>query len=179
QYQEIVTKFGSNPELKAIVDMAKEKIVEKLFTEGKYNAILEMYPDSKMAKEAKNMLAEGLLAEGKLDEVIAKYPESPAAMKAKLQKQQMMTDSLAAVVDSTGKKLTDVEKSKQATQKQLEQKTEQAENLAETAAARELDKILNIKVPAAKRKALEEFLKKPEYKNTAAYKRAQDAMAKL
>ena len=121
QYEELVAKFGSNPDLKAMVEQAKTKIVEKMFAEGKYNAILEMYPDSPMAKDAKNKLAEALLAEGKLDEVIAMYPESPAAMQAKLKQQQMMNDSLAMANEETGKKLSDAEKKVQQMAKQVEE----------------------------------------------------------
>lgn len=172
QYEQIVTKFGSNPELASMVQQAKDKIVEKLFAEGKYNTILEMYPDNRMAKEAKNKIAEALLAEGKLDEVLAKYGDTPAAMQARLKQQQMINDSLAAVADSTGKKLTDVKK-------EVAKAKDNAQDMAALAADKELMRIMDIKVPALKKKALQEFVNKPEYKNTAAAKKAADALAKL
>lgn len=172
QYEQVIQKFGSNPELASIVQMAKDKIVEKLFSEGKYNTILEMYADHRMAKEAKNKLADALLAEGKLDEVIAKYPDTPAAIQAKLQQQQMMNDSLAAVADSTGKKLKD-------TQKQVERATDKAQDMAALAAEKELNRIMAIKVPALKKKALQEFVGKAEYKGTDAAKKAAEELAKM
>jgi len=179
QYEQIVTKFGSNPELASMVQQAKDKIVEKLFAEGKYNTILEMYPDNRMAKEAKNKIAEALLAEGKLDEVLAKYGDTPAAMQAKLKQQQMINDSLAAVADSTGKKLTDAEKKVADTKKEVAKAKDNAQDMAALAADKELMRIMDIKVPALKKKALQEFINKPEYKNTAAAKKAADALAKM
>jgi hypothetical protein len=179
QYQELIAKFGNDPNLKTMVDQAKTKIIEKMFAEGKYASIIEMYPDSPMAKEAKNKLAEALLAEGKLDEVIAKYPESPAAMQAKLKLQQMMTDSLAAVADSTGKKLSDAEKKVKDTEKKVEKATDKAVEMTAQAADQEFKRIMNIKVPALKKKALQEFVNKAEYKNTDAAKKAAEELAKL
>lgn len=179
QYEQLIAKFGSNPELASIVTMAKDKIVENLFKEGKYNAIVEMYGDHRMAKDAKNKLAEALLAEGKLDEVLAKYPESPAAMQAKLKQQQMLNDSLAMAMDSTGKKLTDAEKKVKDTQKQVEKAKDQTADMAEKAAEKELNRIMGIKVPALKKKALQTFIDTPDYKNTSAHKKAVEELAKL
>lgn len=179
QYEQLIAKFGSNPELASMVQQAKDKIVEKLFAEGKYQTILEMYGDNRMAKEAKNKLAEALLAEGKLDEVLAKYGDTPAAMQARLKQQQMANDSLAALADSAGKKLTDAEKKVKDTQKQVEKAKDNAAEMAGVAADKELLRIMDIKVPALKKKALQEFVNKPEYKNTAAAKKAADALAKM
>jgi len=179
QYEQLISKFGSNPELASIVQQAKDKIVEKLFADGKYNAILEMYGDHRMAKEAKNKLAEALLLEGKLDEVIAKYPESPAALQAKLKLQQMANDSLAAVADSAKGKLTETEKKVKDTQKQVEKAKDQAAEMTEAAADKEFMRIMDIKVPALKKKALQEMVNNPKYKGTAAVKKAADALAKL
>lgn len=179
QYEQVITKFGSNPELASIVTMAKDKIVEKLFAEGKYNAIIEMYGDHRMAKDAKNKLAEALLAENKLDEVIAKYPESPAAMQAKLKLQQMLNDSLAMAMDSTGKKLTEAEKKVVDTKKQVEKAKDQTAEMAEKAAENELKRIMALANPDMKKKALQSFVNKAEYKNTAAYKTAVAELAKL
>lgn len=179
QYEQIVAKFGSNPELASMVQQAKDKIVEKLFADGKYSTILEMYPDNRMAKDAKNKLAEALLAEGKLDEVLAKYGDTPAAMQAKLKQQQMMNDSLAALADSTGKKLTDAEKKVADTKKQVEKAKDDTAAMAEVAAEKELLRIMDIKVPALKKKALQEFVAKADYKGTAAAKKAADELAKM
>ncbi|NUO19226.1 hypothetical protein HUU59_07275 [bacterium] len=179
QYEQVIQKFGNNPELASIVQMAKDKIVEKLFNEGKYNTILEMYADHRMAKDAKNKLADALLAEGKLDEVIAKYPDTPAAIQAKLQQQQMMNDSLAAVADSAGKKLTETEKKVKDTQKQVEKAKDEAQEMAALAAEKELNRIMAIKVPALKKKALQEFVGKAEYKGTDAAKKAAEELAKM
>ena len=179
QYEQLIAKFGSNAELASMVQQAKDKIVEKLFADGKYNAILEMYGDHRMAKDAKNKLAEALLAEGKLDEVIAKYPESPAALQAKLKLQQMANDSLAAVADSAQGKLTETEKKVKDTQKQVEKAKDKTAEMAETAATSEFKRIMNLKNPALKKKALQEFVNKAEYKNTAAAKDAAAELAKM
>ncbi|MBL0062793.1 MAG: hypothetical protein IPP40_15245 [bacterium] len=179
QYEQIVTKFGSNPELSSMVQQAKDKIVEKLFAEGKYNTILEMYPDNRMAKEAKNKIAEALLAEGKLAEVLAKYGDTPAAMQARLKQQQMLNDSLAMVADSTGKKLTDAEKKVKDTQKQVEKAKDQTADMAEKAAENELKRILALANPDMKKKALQSFVNKAEYKNTTSHAKGVAELAKL
>jgi len=179
QYEQIVAKFGSNPELASMVQQAKDKVVEKLFADGKYSTILEMYPDNRMAKEAKNKIAEGLLAEGKLDEVIAKYGDTPAAMQAKLKQQQMMNDSLAMAMDSTGKKLTEAEKKVADTKKQVEKAKDDTADMAEKAAENELKRILALANPDMKKKALQSFVNKAEYKNTAAHKTAVAELAKM
>ena len=179
QYEQVIQKFGSNPELASIVSMAKDKIVEKLFADGKYDDIIAKYGDHRMVKDAKNKLAEALLASGKLDELLAKYPESPAAMQAKLKQQQMINDSLAMLADSTGKKLTDAEKKVADTKKQVEKAKDNAPDMAETAATSELKRIMNLKNPALKKKALQEFVAKPEFKNTAAAKDAAAELAKM
>ncbi len=176
QYEQVVTKYGSNPELASIVAMAKDKIVEKLFAEGKYNTIVENYKDHRMFKEAENKLAEALLAGGKLDEVIARYPNSPAAMQAKLKQQQMLSDSLAAVADE---KLTDAEKKVRDTQKQVEKAKDDTADMAEKAAENELKRILALANPDMKKKALQSFVNKAEYKNTAAHAKGVAELAKL
>ncbi len=176
QYEQLVAKFEKNPELATMVQQAKDKIVEKLFAEGKYSTILEMYADNRMAKEAKNKLAEALLAEGKLDEVIAKYGDTPAAMQAKLMQQQMLSDSMANVAD---KKLTDAEKKVADTKKQVEKAKDDTAEMAEKAAENELKRILTLANPDMKKKALQSFVNKAEYKNTAAHPKAVAELAKL
>jgi hypothetical protein len=176
QYEQLVAKFENNPELATMVQQAKDKIVEKLFAEGKYSTILEMYADNRMAKEAKNKLAEALLAEGKLDEVIAKYGDTPAAMQAKLIQQQAMSDSLTKVSDE---KLSDAEKKVRDTKKEVEKAKDNAAEMANLAAEKELNRIMAIKVPALKKKALQEFVGKDIYKNTPSAKKAADELAKM
>jgi hypothetical protein len=51
--------------------------------------------------------------------------------------------------------------------------------MAETAALSEFKRIMNLKNPALKKKALQEFVAKPEYKNTAAAKDAAAELAKM
>ncbi|MCL4305219.1 hypothetical protein KJZ99_04845 [bacterium] len=172
QYEQLIAKFKDKPELAAIVQQATDKLLEKMFNEGKYNSIIEMYPDHRLAREAKNKLAEALLAEGKYDEVIARYPESPAALQAKLKQQEMLNDSLAMAADSMGKKISD-------TKKQVEKAKGETAGMAETAAESEFKRIMNLKNPALKKKALQEFVAKAEYKNTAAAKKAAEELAKM
>lgn len=179
QYEQLIAKYNSNPEMASIVQMAKDKLVEKLFADGKYNTIVEMYPDSKMMKEARNKLAEQLLAEGKLDEVLSKYGDTPAAMQARLQREQMRSDSLAAAVEKAGKKVESAERKTGQLEREVEKKADETQAMTEKAAENEFKRIMSLANPTAKRKALESFLKKDEYKNTAAYSKAQAEFAKM
>jgi hypothetical protein len=158
QYQQLIDKYSSDPAMADLVMKSKEMLAEALVKEGKYEEVLEMYPDSKASVEAKAKLAEALLAEGKLAEVIAMYPETPAAIKAKLMLEQARGDSLTTV---TGKQDAKIEA--------------QAETI-EVAAQREYDRIMKIKNPRLRATELKTFAENPKFKGTKA---AQAAAGKL
>ncbi|MBU0693001.1 hypothetical protein KKH18_14460 [bacterium] len=167
QYQQLIDKFGNDPAMSEIVTKAKEMLAEALLKEGKYEELLEMYPDSKVSGEAKSKLAEMLVAEGKYEEAMEKYPETTAAIKAKLMLEQQRGDSLAAVAGEQGEQI----------QKQGAKIEAQKETI-EVAAKRELDRIMKIKNPRLRETAMKEFVDNPKFKGTQAVKDAADQLKK-
>ncbi|MFZ5434631.1 MAG: tetratricopeptide repeat protein [Calditrichota bacterium] len=163
-YEQVVAQYGNDPSCAGLVADSKEKIAEKMLADGKYAAVLEMYPDTKAAKEAENKLAEQLFVAGKYEEVIAKYPNSPFAMKAKTALEAMkMEEEAKATEDAKTKGKAD------ATAKLKEM------NLKADA---EFNKIMGIKMKDLRMKALKEFIAKPEFKGTNAIKKAQAELSK-
>lgn len=59
-----------------------EASAQKLFAEGKYQEVMNKYPDTQIARRARAMIAENLLEEGKYQEVLEKYPNTRAAFLA-------------------------------------------------------------------------------------------------
>ncbi|MBI5060321.1 hypothetical protein HZB60_11145 [candidate division KSB1 bacterium] len=167
QYEELVAKFGADPNLASVVQMAKDKIAEKLVAEGKYAMVLEMYATSPAAKEAKMKLAEAAFMAGNYQEVMVKYADTPWAMQAK-----MKLDSIANAgkpgqpgVQQPGKPGTPPQSGAKA---ELEKKAQEA-----------LDKVLAVKMKNMKVKALEEYTKNAEFAGTSAMAKAQDELKKL
>jgi len=83
KYEEVIAQYGSDPNVATVVTQAKEKLAEKMVADGKYAAVLELYPETAAAKAAMEKLAEQLFNEKKYAEVIAKYPETTWAVQAK------------------------------------------------------------------------------------------------
>lgn len=169
KYEELVTKFGADPNLASVVQMAKDKIAEKLLAEGKFAEVLSMYATSPAAKEAKNKLAEQAFMMGNYPEVLAKYGDTPWAMQAK-----MKMDSIANAGTAPG---TPGKPGQPGTPPQAGKPggvTAQAEQAAQTA----LDKVMAIKLKDLRKKSLEQFVANPEYAGTKALKAAKDALAK-
>ena len=154
QYEELVAKYGSDPQLAALVSQAKEKLAEKLLAEGKFQSIIEQYPKTAAAKEAKNKIAEGLLAEKKYQEILDKYGDTPAAQFARLELEKLKEGANAPTtpgVDGKGKN---------------------------DKAQAEFDRIMKVRVPALRTKALKEFVANPAFAGTPAVKKAQAELNK-
>jgi len=161
KYEEVIAQYGSDPNVAAVVTQAKEKLAENMVAEGKYAAVLELYPETAAATAAKNKLAEQLFLAKNYAEVIAKYPETTWAAQAKIE-----MDKAAATPPSGGSKpgqggaggvSADTEKAAQA----------------------ELDRILAVKVPNLKKKALQEFTSNPKFAGTRALTKAQTELGKM
>jgi hypothetical protein len=155
QYEELVAKYGSDPQLAGLVSQAKEKLAEKLLAEGKFQSILEMYPETAVAKEAKNKIAEGLLAEKKFQEILDKYADTPAAQFARLELEQAKGN----VPGAPG----NVDTNKGGSDKNAK-------------AQAEFDRIMKVRVPALRTKALKEFIANPVYAGTPAVAKAKSVL---
>jgi hypothetical protein len=155
QYQELVAKYGSDPQLAALVGQAKEKLAEKLLAEGKFQSILEQYPETAAAKDAKNKIAEGLLAEKRFQEILDKYGDTPAAQFARLELEKAKEAPTTPDGKTGGVDNTKVKNEK---------------------AQAEFDRILKIRVPALRQKALKEFIANPAYAGTPAIAKAKSVL---
>ena len=155
KYEEIITLYANDPNMSAIVGQAKEKIAEKWVTEGKYDSVLAIYPETAAAKEAMNKKAEQLFMAGNYQEVVDKYMDTPwgAQAKAKL-------DSIAAADNKSGSDKGGVSAA------------------VEKAAQVELDRIMKIKMKDLRTKSLKEFVANSKYAGTKAVKKAQAELAK-
>ncbi len=170
QYEELVAKFGSNPELAAVVQQAKDKLAEKLLAEGKYQDVLTQYATSPAAREAKNKLAEQLFMAGNYQEVMMKYMDTPWGMQAK-----MKMDSIANAA-AGGVKPGDPAKPGQPPQAGKPGDTGGAKEAAAQAA---LDNVMKIQMKRQLKSALEAFVGNPEYAGTKALAKAKAELAKL
>ena len=153
QYEELVAKYGSDPQLAGLVVQAKEKLAEKLLAEGKFQSILELYPETAAAKEAKNKIAEGLLAEKKYPgnpRQVRRYARRPVCPPRAGESQGSMPTRPGGGVD-------------------------QGKN---DKAQAEFDRIMKVRVPALRAKALKEFVANPAYAGTPALAKAQAELKK-
>ena len=150
QFEQVIAQYGGDPAMSAIVTQAKEKVAEKMLADSKYEAVIQMYPETAAAKEAKNKLAEQLFTSGHYTEVIAKYGDTPWAIQAKTK-----MDSIAAALQAA-------KGGKQAA----------ASAAKEKAAQTELNSIMKIKMKDLRTKALNGFVAKPEYAGTKAVAKA-------
>lgn len=153
KYEEVIAQYGGDPSMSAIVAQSKEKLAEKMVAEGKYEAVVQMYPETAAAKQARDKLGEQLFNARDYNGVIAKYPETTWAVKARAELDKQGGGS------KPGQGGVSAEKEK--------------------AAHAELDRILGIKVPNLKKKALQEFIAKPEYAGTHAMTLAQQELGKM
>jgi hypothetical protein len=157
QYEQVIALYQNDPNMAATVQQAKDKIAEKLFADGKYSSVLEIYPTSPIAKQAREKLAESLLTEKKYQEIIDKYGDTPAAQIAKLELEKLAMQQVADDTKDAGKN------------------TGQSAKKAAAADA-ELARIMNIKIKDLRQKALKEFVANPAYQGTAAEKKARAAI---
>jgi hypothetical protein len=144
-----------------IAKQAKDKVAEKLLAEGKYDEILANYADTPSLQEATNKIAEKLVNEKKFDEVLAKYPNTPAANTAR----NMLAEQLY-----NDKKVDELVQKYPNTPAGMKARNEMA--------ADEWKKIE--KTPKKKMKdALEGFLKNPKFAGTESAMKAQQKLADL
>ncbi len=151
KYQELIAQFGNDPNVSAVVAQAKEKLAAQWVSEGKYDSVLALYPQTAAAKDAKEKLAEQLFNAKDYAGVIAKYPETSWAAKAKAE-----LDKQAAATPPAGGVSPAKEKAAQA----------------------ELDRIMKVKMKDLRTKALKEFVANPQYAGTKAVTKAQAEIGK-
>jgi hypothetical protein len=144
-----------------IAKQAKDKVAEKLLAEGKYDEILANYSDTPSVTEATNKIAEKMVADKKYDEVLAKYPNTPVANMAR----NALADQLY-----NDKKFDELVAKYPNTPAGMKARNEMAKP--------EFEKIM--KMPKAKKqKALEDFLKNPKFAGTEWAMKAQDELNKF
>jgi hypothetical protein len=146
KYEEVIAQYGSDPNVAAVVTQAKEKLAEKMVADGKYAAVLELYPETAAAKAARDKLAEQLFLAKNYAELIAKYPETSWAAQAKVELDKQAAATIATSGVSAAK---------------------------DKAAQAELDRILKVRIKDLRMKALKEFVANPAYTGTKAVARAQ------
>ncbi len=150
KYEDVLTQYGSDPNVAIVVTQAKEKLAAQMVTEGKYDSVLIRFPETAAAKDARNKLAEQLFLAKKYAEVIAKYGDTPWAIQAKIE-----LDKAAATPPSGGSKPGQGGAGGVSAEK-------------EKAAQTELDRIMAIKMKNLRVKSLGEFVAKPDYAGTKA-----------
>ena len=163
QYEQVVAKYSDEPTAAPIVQQSKDKIAEKWLAEGRYQAVVDTFPNSPSAKEARNKLADQLLQQKRYQEVIDKYPETPAAMTARAEMARDTTKS-----DRTG-----VEQPRGSTGPGT---NPPGTNARETGAEAEYNRIMAIKMKDLRTKALRDFVADARYTGTAAHRKAQQQL---
>jgi hypothetical protein len=169
QYEQLVAKFGADPNLTNVVQMAKDKIAEKLVADGKYQVVLEMYATSPAAKEAKMKLAEQAFMAGNFQEVLVKYADTPWAMQAKMKMDSMMNANNPAAPGTPGKPGQPPQAGKPGTP------APGATAALEAEAQAALDKIMGVKIAAARQNMLKQFIADPKWAGTKALAKAKVA----
>lgn len=141
---------------------AKEALASKLLKDGEYERVMTEFKDTPMAFEARVRYAEKILAEGKFDEVIEKFDDTPAAIKAREQAAQALYD--AGRVTEAARDYP---------------QTPAGSRARDELARAEFDRIMTYKSPQERRKALEEFVTSSIYAGTSPHAQAQTELAKL
>lgn len=172
KYEELVAKFGSNPELAAVVKQAKDKIAEKLFSEGKFAEILSMYADSPMAAQAKGKLAEMAFMSGNYAEVMTKYADTPWAAMAKAKMDSIANAAAGGQPGQPGQPGKPGQPAQPG-------KPGGVNAALEKEAQDALDKVMAVKLKNVKVKSLEEFTKNAKFNGTKAMAAAQAELKKL
>lgn len=150
KYEEVLTLYGSDPNVAIVVTQAKEKLAAQMVTEGKYDSVLIRFPETAAAKDARNKLAEKLFLAKDYGGVIAKYGDTPWAIQAKIE-----LDKQANAPGQPG-----------------------VTPAKEKAAQAEFDKIMKIKMKDLRTKSLRAFVAKPEFAGTKAVQKAQTELGK-
>lgn len=141
---------------------AKEALATKLLKEGAYERVMSEFADTPMAYEARVRFAEKLLDEGKFEEILDNYSDTPAAIKAREQAAQALFD--AGRVSEAARDYP---------------QTPAGSAAREELARAEFDRIMSFKSPPERRNALEEFISNSLYAGTGPAVQAQIELAKL
>lgn len=170
RYDEVVARYGSDPAAQDVVAKARDKIADGLLQAGRYQAVIDSFPQTNAAKEAMNKLADQMFQERRYQEIIDKYPTTDAAGRARSELQKMQADSAKGRSGTMGRDNTGTTGSTGSSgDVRARNQTAQAE----------LDRILNIRVPDLRAKALREFVANPQYAGTDALRRAQSELTRV
>jgi hypothetical protein len=71
---------------------SKAQRAQALIEQGKYQQVIDKYPDTQFARRAAALYAEQLLDEGKYDVILKEYPQTPAAYQARQAGAQVLFD---------------------------------------------------------------------------------------
>ncbi len=156
RYEDVIAQYGREPSAAPVVQQAKDKIAERWYTEGRYQAVLDSFPTSPSAHDARNRLAEQWLNQKRYQDVVDKFPDTPAATQAHTE--------LARMSDTTKADRTAVEQPRGST------------SVMEAAADAEYQRVMAIKMKDMRMKALREFVANPRYAGTGAQHRAQQEL---
>jgi len=165
---------------------------EKLYQEGKFEEVLQRYPQEPAAGKAKEALATRLLKAGEYERVIAEFKDTPVLHEARVKRaeqllEQNQIDEILANFSDTPAAIRAREKAAQAlydagrvTEAARDYPQTSAGQLARTELARaEFDRAMTFKSPAERRKALEAIVTSSLFTGTEAHVKAQTELAKL
>jgi tetratricopeptide (TPR) repeat protein len=141
---------------------AKEALATKLLKDGEYERVMKEFANTPMANEARVRFAEQLMKDGKFEEVLDRYSDTPAAIKAREQAAQALYD--AGKVSEAARDYP---------------QTPAGSAAREELARAEYSRIMTFRSPAERRKALEEFISTSLYAGTGSAVEAQMELAKL
>ena len=89
----MVARYGSDPAAQDVVKKARDKIADGLLQAGRYQAVIDSFPQTNAAKEAMDKLADQMVQEGRYQEIIDKYPNTSAAQKCALGTEKARADT--------------------------------------------------------------------------------------
>lgn len=143
-------------------DKAKQALAAKLLKDGQYQRVFTEFKGTAMAVEARVRYAEELLKQGKQDEVLADFGDTPAAIRAREMAAQALYD--AGRVTEAARDYP---------------QTPAGGRAREELARAEYERIMTFRSPDERRKALDEYLSSPTYAGTNSFAQAQLELAKL
>jgi hypothetical protein len=141
---------------------AKEALATKLLKDGEYERVMKEFADTPMAYEARVRFAEKLLTDGKFEEILDNYSDTPAAIKAREQAAQALYD--AGRISEAARDYP---------------QTPAGSAAREELARAEFERIMTFKSPQERHKALEDFISNSTYAGTGPAAQAQFELAKL
>ncbi|MCB1060806.1 MAG: hypothetical protein KDB65_11280 [Calditrichaeota bacterium] len=141
---------------------AKEALATKLLKEGDYERVMKDFADTPMAYEARVRFAEKLVEDGKFEEVLDNYSDTPAAIKAREQAAQALFD--AGRISEAARDYP---------------QTPAGSRARDELARAEYERINTFKSPKERHAALEEFIANSLYAGTGPAAQAQIDLAKM